>query len=55
MEDRKQELLRKLSYFGIQKDPQWVDRLDEPVTLRDVLELMMELLEQRDPPDQPFD
>ncbi|WP_192043370.1 hypothetical protein [Paenibacillus lycopersici] len=55
MDDRKLELLHKLSRLGIQKDPQWLDRLDEPAPLWVVLELMMELLEQRESPHQPFD
>ncbi|MBM7563465.1 hypothetical protein [Paenibacillus sacheonensis] len=55
MEDRKQEILRKLSRFGIEKKPQWLDRLDEPAPLWVVLELMIELLEQRESPHQPFD
>ncbi|MBP3967191.1 MULTISPECIES: hypothetical protein [Paenibacillus] len=55
MEERKLELVRKLSQIGIQKDPQWVDRLDEPAPLWVVLELIVEMMERRDSPHQPFD
>ena len=55
MEDRKLELLRKLTRFGIQKDPQWLDRLDEPAPLWVVLELLMRVDGAREPPHQPFD
>ena len=55
MEDRKLALLRKLALFGIQKDPQWLDRLDEPAPLWVVLELMVELMEQRESSHLPFD
>ncbi|WP_219837685.1 hypothetical protein [Paenibacillus sp. R14(2021)] len=55
MEERKLELMRRLSELGIQKDPQWLDRLDEPAPLWVVLELMVKLVEQKDSPHQPFD
>ncbi|MFC4809443.1 hypothetical protein [Paenibacillus sp. GCM10023250] len=55
MEERKLELLRKLNRLGIQKDPQWLDRLDEPAPLWVVLEMMVSMLEQRESPGQPFD
>ncbi|WP_165822395.1 hypothetical protein [Paenibacillus montanisoli] len=56
MEERKLELVRKLSQLGIQKDPHWLHRLDEPAPLWVVLELMMEMIEgMNSPHHQPFD
>jgi hypothetical protein len=55
MDDRKLELMRKLINSGIAKDPQWIDRLDEPAPLWVVLDLVLQLIENIDPPHQPFD
>ncbi|WP_308634442.1 hypothetical protein [Paenibacillus silvisoli] len=56
MEERKLELVRKLSRLGIQKDPQWLNRLDEPAPLWVVLEMMVEMMERMEAPHhQPFD
>ncbi|HUC90675.1 MAG TPA: hypothetical protein VMS09_01460 [Paenibacillus sp.] len=49
------ELLRKLSAFGMQIDPAWQDRLDEPASLGVVLETMLKLLEKLEPPHRPYD
>ncbi|QYR23738.1 hypothetical protein KZ483_13075 [Paenibacillus sp. sptzw28] len=55
MDDRKLELVQKLKDSGIIKDPQWLDRLDEPAPLWVVLDIMVKLMERVDPPHQPFD
>ncbi|WP_190287484.1 hypothetical protein [Paenibacillus darwinianus] len=55
MTQDKKELLRRLRDFGMQIDPQWQDRLDEPVSLGVVLETMLKLLEKLDPPHRPYD
>ncbi|BBH19689.1 hypothetical protein Back11_10340 [Paenibacillus baekrokdamisoli] len=55
MNDRKMELMRKLIDSGVIKDPQWMDRLDEPAPLWVVLDMVMQLIERIDPPHQPFD
>jgi hypothetical protein len=55
MDDRKLELVRKLMEAGIIEDPQWQDRLEEPVPLWVVLELAVKLMERTDPPHRPFD
>ncbi|MBW7474117.1 hypothetical protein K0T92_05130 [Paenibacillus oenotherae] len=55
MEHHKQELIQKLLGAGLIKDPQWLDRLDEPAPLWVVLEMMVKVLERIDPPHQPFD
>lgn len=55
MDDRKSEIIRKLTNNGIIKDPQWIERLDEPVPLWVVLDIVLQLMERIDPPHQPFD
>ncbi|REE88586.1 MULTISPECIES: hypothetical protein [Paenibacillus] len=55
MDERKAELVRKLADLGIKKDPRWLDRLDEPAPLWVVLDLIMQMVERKEPPHLPFD
>ncbi|MFF2482236.1 hypothetical protein [Paenibacillus sp. NPDC058071] len=55
MEERKTEILRKIKAYGIIKDPQWLDRPDEPVPLWVMLDALISLIERFDPPNRPFD
>ncbi|MCR8842879.1 MULTISPECIES: hypothetical protein [Paenibacillus] len=55
MDTWKLDLFNRAVRAGIIKDPQWQDRLDEPVPLWVVLELTMKLNELLDPPHKPYD
>jgi hypothetical protein len=49
------ELGKKALEAGIMKDPQWLDRLDEPMPLWVLLELAFMLIEKLDPPTVSYD
>lgn len=49
------ELGKKALEAGILNDPQWLDRLDEPMPLWVVLELAFKLMEKLDPPSISYD
>jgi hypothetical protein len=50
------ELIFKAVKAGfLQQDPQWVDRLDEPVPLRVLLEWIIRMHDDLHPPHKPFD
>ncbi|MFC4777638.1 hypothetical protein ACFO9Q_12645 [Paenibacillus sp. GCM10023252] len=51
----KTAILQKVKAMGMIKDPQWLDRLDEPVPLWVMLEMMVQLMERLDPPNKPYD
>ncbi|WP_165279847.1 hypothetical protein [Paenibacillus protaetiae] len=53
--DNKLELVRKVMDYGIIKDPQWLERLDDPAPLWVLLEALLSVIERLDPPNQPFD
>ncbi|GGD64668.1 hypothetical protein [Paenibacillus nasutitermitis] len=56
LDERKLLFIQKLIDARIVlKDPQWLDRLDEPAPLWVILDIMMQLIERSDPPYQPFD
>ncbi|GKU79466.1 hypothetical protein [Paenibacillus sp. L3-i20] len=55
MDDRKNEMIRRIRSYGIIKDPQWLDRPDGLVPLWVMLEVLYEIIERFDPPNQPFD
>lgn len=40
---------------GLIEDPQWLERLDEPVPLWVVLDLLLRWIDRTDPQDGPFD
>lgn len=50
MEERKSELFRQALDAGIVPDPEWESRLDDPVPLWLVLELLLRLKSQFEPP-----
>lgn len=39
----------------IEEDPHWLERLDEPVPMRVLLECMLRMLERLEPTDGPYD
>ncbi|GGA01540.1 hypothetical protein GCM10008018_54780 [Paenibacillus marchantiophytorum] len=55
METWKMELGQKAMAAGILKDPQWLDRLDEPMPLWVLLEIAFQLIEKLDPPTVSYD
>jgi hypothetical protein len=55
MEAWKQELGKKILEMGIIKDPLWLDRLDDPMPMWAVLELVIQLIEKLDPPSISYD
>ncbi|MFD0694744.1 hypothetical protein ACFQZT_11625 [Paenibacillus sp. GCM10027628] len=55
MEAWKLELGKKALESGLMKDPQWLDRLDEPMPLWVLLEVAFQLMEKLDPPTVSYD
>ncbi|WP_176835413.1 MULTISPECIES: hypothetical protein [unclassified Paenibacillus] len=55
MEDWKQKIGERALQKGIIKDPYLLDRLDEPMPVWAVLEMMLELLERQEPPYSSYD
>jgi hypothetical protein len=55
MEAWKQELGERAVLLGIVKDPQWLDRLDDPMPLWAVLEIVVQLIDKMDPPTVSYD
>ncbi|MCM3341242.1 hypothetical protein M3650_22070 [Paenibacillus sp. MER TA 81-3] len=55
MEQFKEEMVRRAIEIGIVKDPQWMERLDEPVPMWVLLEMVMRLHDVLNPPHKPFD
>jgi hypothetical protein len=55
LEAWKVELGKKALEAGMLKDPQWLDRLDEPMPLWVLLELAFALIERLDPPTVSYD
>lgn len=51
----KAELLYKIQEYGILKDPQWLDRLNDPAPLWVIVEALLTLIERLDPPNRPYD
>lgn len=40
---------------GLIEDPQWLERLEEPVPLWVVLDMLLRWIDQSDSPNEPFD
>ncbi len=40
---------------GLLEDPQWLERLEEPVPLWVVLDMLLRWIDRMDPPNGPFD
>ncbi|WP_202113154.1 hypothetical protein [Paenibacillus sp. MMS18-CY102] len=55
MDDRKAEIMRKVRAYGIMKDPQWLNKPDDPVPLWVLLEALVEVMERLEPPHLPYD
>lgn len=55
MDLKKQAIGARAIEAGLLKDPQWLDRLDEPVPLWVILEIVLRLKDHLDPPHKPFD
>lgn len=55
MEEWKVELGKKALEAGMIKDPQWLDRLDEPMPLWVLLEIAFKLIDKLDPPTISYD
>ncbi|MBR2568791.1 MAG: hypothetical protein IKE34_06355 [Paenibacillus sp.] len=55
MEDWKRNLFEQALATGIVKDPQWLDRLNEPAPLWVILDIALRLRDQIDPPNRPYD
>ncbi|MFS0722573.1 hypothetical protein [Paenibacillus sp. 1P07SE] len=49
------DLLRRIRASGLLKDPQWLDRLHEPVPLWVLLEVILNLQEKVEPVGRPYD
>ncbi|XEC92656.1 hypothetical protein AB6A23_14750 [Paenibacillus tarimensis] len=52
---RKSEIIKKIIASGIVKDPQWLERLDEPAPLWVVLDALLQMMEEQNPPHRPYD
>jgi hypothetical protein len=55
VEEWKVELGKKALEFGILKDPQWLDRLDDPMPMWAILQVAFQLIERLDPPTISYD
>jgi hypothetical protein len=54
-EQWKMELYKKAQVMGIIKDPQWLNRLNEPMPVWAVLEIVLKLIDIVDPPSKSYD
>jgi hypothetical protein len=54
-EQWKKEIFKKAQTMGIINDPQWLNRLDEPMPAWAVLEVVLKLIDIVDPPSKSYD
>jgi hypothetical protein len=54
-EQWKIELYKKAQIMGIINDPQWLNRLNEPMPVWAVLEIVLKLIDIVDPPSKSYD
>jgi hypothetical protein len=54
-EQWKKELYKKAQTMGIINDPQWLTRLNEPMPVWAVLEIVLKLIDIVDPPSKSYD
>ena len=54
-EQWKKEIFKKAQIMGIIKDPQWLNRLNEPMPVWAVLEVVLKLIDIVDPPSKSYD
>ncbi|WP_164821584.1 hypothetical protein [Paenibacillus koleovorans] len=52
---QKLEIVKKALTEGIINDPQWLNKLDEPMPVWAVMELFLKLIEKLDPPYESYD
>ena len=55
MEERIQTIGKMAKDAGLLEDPQWLDRLSEPVPLWVVLDLMLKWIDRGEPSNGPYD
>jgi hypothetical protein len=54
-EQWKKDLFKKAQTMGIINDPQWSNRLNEPMPVWAVLEVVLKLIDIVDPPSKSYD
>jgi hypothetical protein len=54
-EQYKEAIFKKAQTMGIINDPQWLNRLDEPMPVWAVLEAILLLIDVVDPPSKSYD
>ncbi|MCC3373299.1 hypothetical protein [Cohnella sp. REN36] len=54
-EERKRMIGQMAKEAGIIEDPQWLDRLDEPVPLWVVLDMMLKWIDRSESREGPYD
>ena len=54
-EDRKLEIVKRALTEGLLSDPQWMQKLDEPMPAWAVIEMIVKLIDKLDPPYETFD
>jgi hypothetical protein len=55
MEQWKEMLYKKALTMGIINDPQWLNRINEPMPVWAVLEVVLKLVDIVDPPSKSYD
>ncbi len=55
MDQRKHDIVKKALQEGLITDPQWLNKLEEPMPVWAVAEMMVKLLEKLDPPSISYD
>ncbi|MDB5054708.1 MAG: hypothetical protein JWM44_2758 [Bacilli bacterium] len=54
-EQMKAAVYKKALEMGILKDPQWLNRLNDPMPVWAVLQLVLQLIDVVDPPSKSYD
>jgi hypothetical protein len=54
-EQWKKDIFKKAQTMGILNDPQWLNRLNEPMPVWAVLEVVLKLIDIVDPPSKSYD
>jgi hypothetical protein len=54
-EQWKKDIFKKAQTMGILNDPQWLTRLNEPMPVWAVLEVVLKLIDIVDPPSKSYD
>lgn len=53
--DQKLQIVKKALAAGIINDPQWLHKLDEPMPVWAVIDMLIKLLDKLDPPYETYD